>query len=233
MERRLGAAGSRTAARTVDGAADPILGGQREAGGSSAGHTDARGDLHQALYGARLDRPVLRGRRIQGRQADGVDPFAGCVSAEARPRQGVEARPRRGSLCARRRLGLLRTQRRRRRGPRCRTLSPRGSGAAGASAMDARRRVRLGAVWLGDAGARQGLARAKRARSSTGSTRCGATPTAPGRPHLATTTIFWPAGMSPSRASRDRRSIFPSRRVAATATRCRFTIFPISGWSIT
>ena len=29
----------------------------------------ARGDLHQALHGARVDRPVLRGRRIQGRQA--------------------------------------------------------------------------------------------------------------------------------------------------------------------
>ena len=27
-----------------------------------------RGDLHQALHGARLDRPVRRGRRVQGRQ---------------------------------------------------------------------------------------------------------------------------------------------------------------------
>jgi len=64
-----------------------------------------------------------------------------------------------GAVRARRRLGLLRAQRRRRRGPRCRPVGSCGSRTAGAPAMDARRRVRLGAIRLGDDRTRQGLAR--------------------------------------------------------------------------
>jgi hypothetical protein len=83
---RLRAARSRTAPRAAHGVADAILGGQREAGGGCNGRENPRSGLHQALYRARLDWPLLRGRRVQRRWADGVDPFAGCLPAPARPR---------------------------------------------------------------------------------------------------------------------------------------------------
>ena len=40
-----------------------------------AGRTAAGGDLHQALHGARLARPLLRGRRVEGRQAARSGPI--------------------------------------------------------------------------------------------------------------------------------------------------------------
>src|SRR5262249_6949744 len=42
-----------------------------------------RGGLHQALHVARFDRAVVLGRRIQGRQDDGVDAFAGVFPLRA------------------------------------------------------------------------------------------------------------------------------------------------------
>ena len=46
---------------------DAIIGVKQ--GAAPADARTLRGDLHQALHGARLDRAVLRGRRIQGRAA--------------------------------------------------------------------------------------------------------------------------------------------------------------------
>ncbi len=65
----------------------------------------------------------------------------------------------RGALHACRRLGLLRPQRRRRRRGRCGAARARGAGPPGARAMDARRRVRLGALRARHGDARQGRAR--------------------------------------------------------------------------
>jgi nicotinate dehydrogenase subunit B len=56
--------------------------------------------------------PSLCRRRIRRRHAPGVDPFAGRLPAQARPRQGAEARCPGGPLHSRRRLRLLRAQRR-------------------------------------------------------------------------------------------------------------------------
>ena len=103
-----------------------------------------RGGLHQALHGARLDRAVVRGRRIQGRQDDGVDAFAGRVPVARRTGEGAEDAGQRDPLRAHRRLGLLRPQRRRRRRARRGAARARGAGPAGAAAMDARRRVQSG-----------------------------------------------------------------------------------------
>ena len=66
---------------TPAGAADRGQGHQREAGAAARGRQGRRGDLSQALHGACLDRPVLRGRPIPGRQDDGVDPYPGRISA--------------------------------------------------------------------------------------------------------------------------------------------------------
>ena len=43
--------------------------GVKQAHGAGQRHSDAGGDLHQAVSGARLDRPVLRGRAVPRRQA--------------------------------------------------------------------------------------------------------------------------------------------------------------------
>jgi hypothetical protein len=137
------------------------------------------------------------------------------------------------SLRARRRLGLLWAQRHRRCGPRCRSAGPCGSQTAGAPAMDARRRVRLRAIWPGHACARKVSLDANgkivdwvyEVWSNTHSTRPAAPdgdnsllaswylaePSQPGPP----TNIPQPAGGG------DRNA------------RCRFTICPISEWSIT
>ena len=71
-------------------------------GPAPAGARTARGGLHQAVHGACLDRAVLRGRRVQGRQADGVDPFAGRLSVARRAGQGAENAGERHPLRARR-----------------------------------------------------------------------------------------------------------------------------------
>ena len=81
-------------------------------------------------------------------------------------------------------------------------------GQAGAAAMDARRRVRLGAVWRGDVDERQGVARTPRARSPTGSTSCGATPIRCGR-RAPTAPTCWRPGTWPSRSRMARRQGIP------------------------
>ena len=103
-----------------------IVGEKQTAG--PAGTRTVEATYRQAVPGARIDRPVLRGRRLQGRQAHRVDALAGRVSAQARPRQGAEDGRGRGALHPRRRLGVLRPQRRRRRGARRGAAGARGAG---------------------------------------------------------------------------------------------------------
>ena len=105
---------------------------------------DARGDLHQALHGARLDRAVVRGRGVQGRQltvwthTQGVFPLRGDLAKALGCRPRTCADPCGGAGCYGHNgaddvaLDALCW-----RAP-CR--------AAGAAAVDARRRVRLGAL---------------------------------------------------------------------------------------
>ena len=139
-----------------------------------------RGDLHQALHGARLDRAVCAvaefkdGKMTVWTHTQGVFPLRAEIVQGAQDAAGC--RP----LHPYRRLRLLWPQRRRRRRARCGAARARGARQAGAAAVDARRRVRLGALWPrhGDAG--EGVAR-RTAASSTGTTRCGATATRRGR----------------------------------------------------
>ena len=168
--------------RPSEVAAERGRGHRRQAGArcSASAHV-ARGDLHQAVSGACLDRAILRARRIQGRQDDGVDPFAGRLSAARRACQGAEVAAAGRPLHPCRGLRLLRPQRRRRRGARCGAVGPRRAGPAGAAAMDARRRIRLGALWRRHVDARRRRRSTPMARSPTGTTNCGATPTPCGR----------------------------------------------------
>ena len=124
------------------------------AGDTAAGFKQGKRTL-QATYDfamqyARIDRPVLRGRRFQGRPADRMDAVAGKPSAAAAARDDAELEARERALHLRRRRGLLRPQRLRRllfRSSRDR----QGNRQAGATAMDAAGRARLGSE--GPAGA--------------------------------------------------------------------------------
>ena len=80
---------------------------------------DAHGDLQQALSGARLDRAVLRGRGTGRQCVDGVVAHARALPSARRSREGHRraAGTRARDPCAGR--GMLRPQRRRRRGARC------------------------------------------------------------------------------------------------------------------
>ena len=91
-----------------------------------------------------------RWRSGQERQAARLDAQPGRLSAARRPRQRVRPRAGGGALHARRRRGLLRPQRRRRRGARRGAARARDRRPAGQAAVDARRRVHVGAVRLGD-----------------------------------------------------------------------------------
>ncbi len=134
---------------------------QAGAGDGERQHALAGGDLHQALSGARLDRAVLRDGDLPQQPDDRLDALARGVSAARRAGEGAEDAGQGHSLHPRRRLGLLRPERRRRRGARCGAAGPRRAGQAGAAAMDARRRVRLGALRRGDVDERQGVARCR------------------------------------------------------------------------
>ena len=111
--------------------------------------------------GARLDRGELRARAVAGRQAHGVVAHAGAVPAARRSRQGVEGRAGDDPRHPRARRGLLRPQRRRRRGARCRAAGARGAGQAGARALGARGGDGLGALGLGHGDAAHGRRRGR------------------------------------------------------------------------
>jgi hypothetical protein len=69
----------------------------------------------EATY-TRLDRPVLRGRAARRRDDDCLEPYPGRLSGSRRDRRHAAHCKRKHPLHPRRRLGLLRPQRRRRRG---------------------------------------------------------------------------------------------------------------------
>ena len=163
----------------------------------------ARSHLHAAVSVPRLDRPLVRGRADEGRQAHGVDAQPGRVSVAPAPRaRDAHARAEHHRR-SRRGIRLLRAQRRRRRRVRCRAGRARDQRQAGQAAVDARGRVRLGALRLGDGDEAQSAARRARARSSIGSTTCGAIRTA--RAPAGPAAICSPAGISPTRCPWARR----------------------------
>ena len=102
-----------------------------------AGAKVHRGDVPSALSGACRDRAFLRAGRVQGRQAHGLDPQPGRLSAARHHRQGARSAAARHPLHPRRGRRLLRPQRRRRRRLRRRHAGARRQWAAGAAAMDA------------------------------------------------------------------------------------------------
>ena len=121
-----------------------------EPGRRGEGRAAPRGRLHAAVHGARLDRTLLRRGAVARRQAHGVEPHAGRVSAARRPRQGTRYAAVRHRRHPSRGLRLLRAERRRRRRARRRAGRAGDERPAGEAAMDARRRVRVGAVRVGD-----------------------------------------------------------------------------------
>ena len=207
---------------------------RRQAGAAARERAEgARGDLHQALHGACLDRPVGRGRGIQGRQAARSGPIRrACSRCAPRLAKALKVPPAVGALHPHRRLGLLRPQRRRRRGARRRAAGARRAGQAGAAAMDARRRVRLGAVSAPRWRCRRRPRSTPKAASSTGITSCGATRIRRVRSRPPARTCS-PPGISPSRRRWGRRPRRRSRPAAATATPSRSTISRTRRWCTT
>ena len=117
--------------------------GRRHGRRVQARQTNAAGDVRLRDADPRIDRPILRGRRFQGRPPDRMDALAGKPSAASAARDDAELEARERALHLRGRCGLLRPQRRRRllfRSSRDR----QGNRQAGATAMDAAGRARLG-----------------------------------------------------------------------------------------
>src|SRR6266851_5100592 len=127
---------------------------------------NAQRHLHAPVPGPRLDRTFVRGRAVARGQAHGVDPQPGRVSAARRSGPGVRDRTCERALHPRRRRGLLWPQRRRRRGARRGARRARGGRPPGQAAVDARRRVPVGAVRLGDGDEALGRARCPGQRRS-------------------------------------------------------------------
>ena len=135
-------------------------------GAASPAVKTLEGDLSQALSRACLHRAVLRGRGLHRRDADRVVAHARALSLARRHRQGDRPAAGKGARHPHPGRGLLRPQWR----GRCRAR--RGAALAqhqwppGQAAMDARRRIRLGAVRLGhdDGGARGPLRRRQHCR---------------------------------------------------------------------
>src|SRR6266702_2006329 len=149
---RIAAAVGRRAVRAPDdeGKVGGLGGERKNLRDRRGAREDPQRDLHTAVSGSRLDRPLVRGRAVAGRQAHSVDAQPGRVSAARRSRQGLRDRSREHPLHPRRRRGLLRPQRRRRRRARRGLGRARDGRPPGQAAMDARRRVPVGAVRLGD-----------------------------------------------------------------------------------
>ena len=134
---RLRAARSGDAVRAAHVPAQRGQGDRREGRARAGRRQGDRGDVPSALSGACRDRALLRGGRVQGRQAYGLDPQPGRLPAACHPRQGARSGAARHPLHPRRRRRLLRPQRRRRRRLRRRHAGARRQWAAGAAAMDA------------------------------------------------------------------------------------------------
>ena len=129
--------------------------------GGAAAQTLGR-DLPAAVPDARVDRPVLRGRAAGRRQVHRLDAQPGRLPAARGARRDARRAERAGPLHPRRRLGLLWPQRRRRCRRRCGAARARAARPAGARAVDARGRARLGAVRPADGRQHAGDARRRR-----------------------------------------------------------------------
>ena len=140
---------------------------QRKGRGAAGGESGVRAcsaEYSAPAHRARLARPVVRGRAIHGRALQRVDAQPGdlpAARATSPAALGVAESDDRDRAHGRRRL--LRPQRRGRRRLRRGAARARGAGAPGPRAMDARRRVRLGALRLADGGAHASGARRRRA----------------------------------------------------------------------
>ena len=106
----------------------------------------------------------MRGRPVAGRQARRLDAQPGRVPAARRAGQGVRHESSRHPVHPRRGGRMLRPQRRRRRGARRRARRAGNRGAAGEAPVDARRRIRVGAVRLGHGNEALGRHRCARER---------------------------------------------------------------------
>ena len=120
-----------------------------------------RGHLLLPVPAARVDGPVLRGRRREGGRGDGLVADAGRLSAPHGRGEGARLQGPAGARDLQGRLGLLRPERRRHRLDR-RGADVEGRRCAGARAVDARGRARLGA--LRDADGHEGQGRPRRGR---------------------------------------------------------------------
>ena len=191
---------------------------------------DAAGALYAPVPGARLDRSVVRGCAMGGRQAPRLDAQPGRLSAARRSRAGVRHRALGDPLHPRRRRGLLRPQRRRRRGARRRAARARDGRPAGQAAVDARRRVHVGALRLGDGDEARRRRSTRRATSRAGRTSSGAIRTAGARASRRARTRSprgYPREAGWLRAGERRAAARRRRRIA---TRFRCTTFPTSRW---
>ena len=129
----------------------PGLGGERENGARRVARGQAdRGPLHAGLSAACIDRAVVRRRASRRRQAHRVDAQPGRFPAARRHGARARCRPGEHHLHPRGRLGVLRAERRGRCGLRRGARRARPPRPAGEAAVDARGRVHVGAVRLGD-----------------------------------------------------------------------------------
>ena len=206
---------------------------QVDAGGERARREAGARGVHQALHRARIDRARrARSRSGTGEQARGVDaqpgnlrPAPGPGQGPAHERGGHRGAPRRGR-------GLLRPQRRRRRRARRRAARARRQRTPGAAAVDARRRVRVGALRRGDGLRARGGPRGGRSHRVVAPPVLEQRPHPPPRPRAA-------AGAHRRRAPRAALRALAARSTprcppaAPTATRFPATTSPTCWWSTT
>ena len=122
-----------------------ILDAGRGAGRERPARVEAT--YHAALPDARLDRPVVRGRAAQGRRAHGLDAQPGRVSAARRDRRDAAAcRPSSVRCIHMEGSGCYGHNGADDVGGRCGADRARPARHAGARAVDARARARVGAV---------------------------------------------------------------------------------------
>ena len=195
-----------------------------------AGGEPVRGDLHADAHRPCLGGAVLRARPLSRRAAAGVDPFAGGLPAARCAGADLEARSGDDLGQARAGAGLLRPQRRRRRGGRRRGHRAADPRKAGPGALAARGGIRLRAGQPGDGG--DGARRARRRRTPGRlDDRNLERPAFAAGPAAAATCS--PPRRCPTRRRRRPPPNRQTRRAPAPATASRSTAFRQSASSIT
>ena len=184
-----------------------------------------RGDLRAPVPVSCLDRPVRRHGALGRRRAHGLGPQPGHLSAARGARLRVRYAEGQDPLHPRRERRGLWPQRRRRRGHGRGHAGARGAGPDRARAVDARRRVRLGALRLGHGDERAGEHRRDRRRFPTGTSTCGPTPMPGGRAPRRRLRASSPAGTAPTRPRRRHPWTTTARTAADTAARGPTTLF--------